>query len=93
MLSEKNENQIYLKFQAKTWGRDSHGLFDYESTQIRQNLLIIPQNCKIIRKKNDVKQMPDSSELDLEDRELCKVIADGCKNFYLKISIEILFKQ
>jgi hypothetical protein len=77
MQSEKNENQVYLKVQAKTWGRDSHGLFDYESNQVKVNILLPSTTSKLVRKRNDIKQVPENIELDIEERELCKIITDG----------------
>jgi hypothetical protein len=74
MLSEQN-NQ-YLKINAKTWGRDSHGLFDYESNQIKLNSLYIASACKVTRKRNDIKQLPENALTDLEERELCKILTD-----------------
>jgi hypothetical protein len=81
MLSDKvdNNNQTYLKINAKTWGRDSHGLFDYESVQVKTNNLFISINCRVIRRKNDVKQVPDNMDTDLEERELCRAIHEGSK--------------
>jgi hypothetical protein len=86
MQSDKNENQqqqkVYLKIQAKTWGRDSHGLFDFESTNnIKQNILLLNSACKLIRRRNDVKHIPADVQLELEDRELCEVVEDYSKFF------------
>jgi hypothetical protein len=84
MLSKNEEGgQSYLRINAKTWGRDSHGLFDYESNQIKVNTLCIDGSCKVVRKRNDVKQISDEVAIDLEDRELCKVGTDGGKLWFL----------
>lgn len=37
-----------------TWGRDSHGLFDYESRQIAKRNIKSYTGGKIIRLNNDV---------------------------------------
>jgi hypothetical protein len=78
MLS-KEDNEFFLRISSKTWGRDSHGLFDYESIQIKTNTLCIDTCCKVVRKRNDVKNFPENLEIDIEDRELCKVISEGSK--------------
>jgi hypothetical protein len=63
----------YLKAVTKTWARDSHGLFDYEANNTKNITLLIHGKSKLVRKKNDVKNMLDNSELELEDRELCRI--------------------
>ena len=80
-----SQNQIQiLKILTKTWARDSHGLFDYEANSTKNNLLLINGRYKIIRKKNDVRQITENTELDMEDRELAKVKFDGGKtNLYI----------
>ncbi len=72
-----NENQSYLKIVSKTWGRDSHGLFDYESSQIKINNLVISKNCQLIRKRNDVKEVPENSQLEIEEKLLANVRVDN----------------
>jgi hypothetical protein len=75
---------VFLKILTKTWARDSHGLFDYEANSTKNNLLLINGRYKIVRKKNDVRQMTENTELDMEDRELAKVKFDGGKtNLYI----------
>jgi hypothetical protein len=74
-----DQNQAYLKILSKTWGRDSHGLFDYESNQIKTNVLLPNSNCKVVRKRNDVRQLQENVELDMEERELAKVHTDQSK--------------
>lgn len=39
---------------ASTWRRDTHGLFDFETTFINKNLLETSNSCKIVRLENDV---------------------------------------
>jgi hypothetical protein len=68
-----NENLSYLKLVSKTWGRDSHGLFDYESSQIKINNVIVSKNCQLIRKRNDVKEVPENTQLDIEEKLLANV--------------------
>jgi hypothetical protein len=75
-----NENQTYLKIVSKTWGRDSHGLFDYESTQIKINNLVVSKNCQLIRKRNDVKEVPENTQLDIEEKLLANVRVDNSNN-------------
>lgn len=37
-----------------TWGRDSHGLFDYESRHLTKRTMKTTQSTQIIRKVNDL---------------------------------------
>jgi hypothetical protein len=78
-MQNMNENQSYLKVLSKTWGRDSHGLFDYESTQIKINNLIISKNCQLIRKRNDVKEVPENSQIDMEEKLLANIKFENSK--------------
>jgi hypothetical protein len=78
----QHQTQI-LKILTKTWARDSHGLFDYEAQNTKNNILLISSKFKIVRKKNDVRQVPEHMELDMEDRELARVKLDGGKFLYI----------
>ena len=55
MMTDKEDKQYKLSVLAKTWARDSHGLYDYETTSMKITNLDISFNCKFIRRKNDVK--------------------------------------
>lgn len=44
--------RVYMR--CVTWGRDSHGLFDYESRQIAKRNIKSYTGGKIIRLNNDV---------------------------------------
>ena len=67
------EIQGNLKLLIKTWSRDSHGLFDYETSSTKTNQLLISSSCKLIRKKNDVKFVQENHEIEFEERELAKI--------------------
>lgn len=73
------EIQGNLKLNIKTWSRDSHGLFDYEAPTTKTNQLIINNNCKLIRKKNDVRIVQENHEIEFEERELAKIYFDNLK--------------
>jgi hypothetical protein len=46
-----------------TWGRDSHGLFDYESRHLTKRTMKTVQATQIIRKVNDLELYPLSKPL------------------------------
>lgn len=56
-MKDNNDLQNFLSIKSKTWTRDSHGLFDYESNTVRENVLIIQKQSQLIRKKHDIKEL------------------------------------
>lgn len=73
------EIQGNLKLLIKTWSRDSHGLFDYETSSTKTNQLLISNSCKLIRKKNDVRFVQENHEIEFEERELAKIFFEENK--------------
>ena len=53
-----------VQVNSKTWGRDSHGLFDFENSQVKVNQISLAQNGSLVRKKNYVFYIPDSTTED-----------------------------
>ncbi len=82
------EIQGNLKLLIKTWSRDSHGLFDYETSSTKTNLLILTNSCKLIRKKNDVRFVAENHKIEFEERELAKISFEESK---IKISNPLNF--
>jgi hypothetical protein len=74
---QANDNN-FLKVVSKTWGRDSHGLYDYESSQTKVNNMLISKNCNLIRKRNDVKEVSEAHQLDVEERLLSNISIENC---------------
>lgn len=71
--------QANLKLLIKTWSRDSHGLFDYETSSTKTNQLLISNSSKLIRKKNDVRFVQENHEIEFEERELAKIFFEENK--------------
>jgi len=65
-----NENSHILRIYTRTWPRDSHGLYDYESTQTRNTKILIANVAKIVRVKNDIKQVSSNYVLQTDEKEL-----------------------
>ena len=65
--------QYFLNVSSKTWTRDSHGLFDYESSTVKENILNIDKPTKIIRKKHDVKEKTENDVMEQDDQLICIV--------------------
>ena len=74
MAANPTEN-FFLSLCTKTWSRDSHGLFDYESEQTRHLNAIIAENIYIGRKKHEIITLKDSTNLLPEEEVLFKVIS------------------
>ena len=62
------EKEFILNVCTKTWTRDSHGLFDYESLQVKPHEGNILDNSIVVRKKMDIKLIKTIS--DIKDEEL-----------------------
>ena len=61
------EMESALNIYSKTWTRDSHGLFDYESSQIKPHQGNITDHAILIRKKMDIKLTKSLSDLREEE--------------------------
>ena len=70
---------VYLHIKAKTWNRDSHGLFDYENNTVKANNYSVLQPGFIVRKKNEVKFQTSSEDntTNAEDKELFKILVNN----------------
>jgi len=80
----KKDNTQVLQIRARTWNRDSHGLFDYENNSVKSNSYQVEKSGFIIRKKNEVKyyhNYEQGSIFGSEDKELFKVRVDSSRYF------------
>lgn len=50
---------ICVKVEAQTWARDSHDLFDFESSQLERKTFAVPHSAKFIRLGTDVQMLRD----------------------------------
>ena len=67
-----NNNFILIK--ANTWGRDTHGFFDYEATNSYFSLLSLSSESDLIRKENDVRIINESPlEQSKRNNMLCHI--------------------
>ena len=67
--NNNNQRQHILCLSTRTWIRDSHGLYDYESIQTKNLNLIIGESIKITRIKNDLITSPIDKKIQ-NDEEL-----------------------
>lgn len=79
-MTDQSSNQNFLSIKSKTWTRDSHGLFDYESNTVKENILIIQNPTILIRKKHDLKELEAKDEETVKDdnydQKICDVILE-----------------
>jgi hypothetical protein len=47
-----------IQIRSKTWIRDSHGLFDYENSQVKTSTILMNQIGSLYRRNNHVKYTP-----------------------------------
>ena len=77
---------------AITWGRDSHGLFDYESRHLEKCTMKSSHPLTLRRVNNNVEMyhhrdlppaVPVSEDPNnpIEVKKLLNVVTDGCKNY------------
>ena len=54
MASSYSRSPLSLLVKSKTWSRDSHGLYDYESRNVATHHLEISSECQIVRSESNV---------------------------------------
>lgn len=67
------EKEISINIIAKTWEKDSHGLYDFENSQIKAFEACIKNDCKILRKKMDIRIADIAEQILSEEDLLCEV--------------------
>ena len=66
-----------LQISVRTWSRDSHGLYDYECSSTKNNNFKIKKEHQIIRKKNEVNLIYESTYQEEQNEEnLGKIYVD-----------------
>ena len=83
MSSGPNEKYV-LSLCTKTWVRDSHGLFDYESNQTKHLNAILAESVFITRKKHEIKTVNNPKQLQEEEELLFNVRHDDINKFVLE---------
>ena len=83
---ENNKDNI-LNLCTKTWTRDSHGLYDYESLQVKPHEGNIFDNAFLVRKKMDIKLVKSFSEIK-EEEFLFEIKSEKCKKIITNFPIK-----
>jgi hypothetical protein len=75
---DSKKKDFFLNLNAKTWTRDSYGLFDYENPQGSQYEENISENGFLFRKKMEIKLI--KSHINIKDEEfLLEIKSEKCK--------------
>lgn len=70
------EKEFAINISTKTWTRDSHGLYDYESQQVKPHEGTLVNSAVIIRKKMDIKLVKTLKDKKDEEEFLCEIKID-----------------
>ena len=81
-MSGTNEKFV-LSLCTKTWVRDSHGLYDYESNQTRNLNAVLAESILIARKKHDIKTLVNINDLIKDEEELLFNVINENKDEYI----------
>ena len=81
-MSRPNEKYV-LSLSTKTWVRDSHGLFDYESFQTKNLNAILGESIYITRKRHDLKTLNNIELLKEREEELLFNVRNDNKDEYI----------
>lgn len=76
MNSNMSEEEDSISIYTKTWSRDSHGLYDYESSQTKTDQNYATSNRIVSRKKVDIKLHPRKENMNADDEFLLEVSYD-----------------
>jgi hypothetical protein len=71
------EKEFAINISTKTWTRDSHGLYDYESQQVKPHEGTLVNNAIIIRKRMDIKLVKSILEKKEDEEFLCEIKIDN----------------
>ena len=88
MSSGQNERYV-LSLCTKTWVRDSHGLFDYESNQTKHLNAILAESIYIARKKHEIMTVNNPKQLQDEEELLFNVRHDDINKFVLESPVPV----
>jgi hypothetical protein len=88
MSSAQNEKFV-LSLCTKTWVRDSHGLFDYESNQTKHLNAILAESIYIARKKHEIMTVNNPNQLQEEEELLFNVRHDDINKFVLESNVPV----
>jgi hypothetical protein len=85
-------DNFVLSLCTKTWIRDSHGLFDYESTQTRNLNAVLAESINITRKKNEIKTLNELKDIKPDEELLFHVKHANIDEYFLENQVPVLIQ-
>ena len=87
-----NEKHFVLSLFTKTWVRDSHGLYDYESNQTKNLNAVLAESVIIARKKHEIKTVPNKNELQPDEEMLLDVKYEKVDKYHIENPVQTLME-
>lgn len=84
-----NRNFV-LSLMTKTWVRDSHGLYDYESNQTKNLNAVLAESVFISRRRHDIKTLANEGDLQNDEELLFFVRNDQTDQYSLENKVPIM---
>ncbi len=83
------ERQSVLSVASKTWSRDSHGLYDYESQQAKPAHTILTDSNYIVRRKLDIRTASSPEEIKEDEYLMESKFDKALDKFYLNHTVPL----
>jgi hypothetical protein len=87
-----NEKHFVLSLFKKTWVRDSHGLYDYESNQTKNLNAVLAESVIIARKKHEIKTVPYKNDLQSDEEMLLDVKYEKVDKYNIENPVQVLME-
>jgi hypothetical protein len=87
-MNIQNEKFV-LSLCTKTWIRDSHGLFDYESNQTKNLNAVLAESIYIARRKHEIKTLNQMGDLKDEEELLFNVRHEDKDEYILENKVPV----
>ena len=87
-----SEKHFVLSLYTRTWVRDSHGLYDYESSQTRNLNAVLADSVIIARKKHEIKTVTAKNEMQPDEEMLIDVKYEKNDRYILENPVEIMME-
>ncbi len=90
IISNGNKTKPILIINSKTWNKETHGLFDYETAIIKRSVILVQNSTNIIRRKNDVRE--ENIKFEINDLFLFKIEDINCGQYYIYNSVDAMLE-
>ena len=91
-INNNHQNRQILCLLTRTWLRDSHGLYDYESEQIKKMNLVLGDSVKITRKKNELQTKSPEKKIENDEELILNIKYEKYSTFIIDNPIQFLMQ-